>query len=264
MSDYRNYKNAPNRVKECYKRQRINQTYKFAKFCKEKYCKFENKDTFWNIFDKLVNFIDLSDPDINLSNDNHAYQTAESIRRDGHPDWMQLVGLIHDLGKIIYVKGCDEDGTSMETQWALVGDTYITGCKIPDTIVYPEFNKLNPDMNNSLLNTNNGLCKNNIGLDNVICSFGHDEYLYHLLKFNKVNLPKEAYYMIRYHSLYLWHTENEYSHLENNKDKDMKKWVKLFNKYDLYTKEDTVFNNNELREYYKKIVNKYLPNVIYF
>ena len=44
--------------------------------------------------------------------------------------------------------------------------------------------------------------------------------LYRLLKYNKINLPEEAFYIIRYHSLYLWHTENEYEFFENDKIKN--------------------------------------------
>ena len=51
--------------------------------------------------DKLNDLIDESDPDLDLPNIIHAYQTAERIRLD-HPneDWFQLVGLVHDLGKV--------------------------------------------------------------------------------------------------------------------------------------------------------------------
>ena len=51
--------------------------------------------------EKLNDLVDESDPDIDLPNIVHAFQTAEQIRRD-HPDkeWFQLTGLIHDLGKV--------------------------------------------------------------------------------------------------------------------------------------------------------------------
>ena len=55
-------------------------------------------------------------------------------------------------------------------------------------------------------------------MDNCHISYGHDEYLYQLLKFNNINLPNEALYIIRYHSLYLHHRENAYEHLLNDKD----------------------------------------------
>ena len=35
------------------------------------------------------------------------------------------------------------------------------------------------------------------GLDNLMMSWGHDEYLYRFLKFNNAKLPEEALYMIR-------------------------------------------------------------------
>jgi inositol oxygenase len=37
--------------------------------------------------------------------------------------------------------------------------------------------------------------------------------------------------MLRYHSLYPWHKEGSYAWLEDEHDKAMKPWVKLFNKY---------------------------------
>ena len=36
--------------------------------------------------------------------------------------------------------------TGKNKQWAMVGDTFIVGCKIPDTILFPEFNKNNQDI----------------------------------------------------------------------------------------------------------------------
>jgi len=39
--------------------------------------------------------------------------------------------------------------------------------------------------------------------------------------------------MIGFNSLYLWYENNEYEHLKNETDRNMKRGV---NKYDLYTK----------------------------
>ena len=53
---------------------------------------------------KLNELIDESDPDSDLPNIVHAFQTAEKIRADHpHEDWFHLTGLIHDLGKVIYM-----------------------------------------------------------------------------------------------------------------------------------------------------------------
>ena len=61
---------------------------------------FDKQLTFDDIFNHLEKFVDVSDPDITLPNF-YGIQTAEGIRKDGHPDWLQLVGLIH-IGKIMF------------------------------------------------------------------------------------------------------------------------------------------------------------------
>ena len=91
-----------------------------------------------DVFEKLEKFVDISDPDITLPNYFHGIQTAEGIRKDNHPEWLQLVGLIHDIGKIMYLWGCDQDGTSLSEQWGIVGDTFIVGCQLPKKILYQD------------------------------------------------------------------------------------------------------------------------------
>ena len=69
-----------------------------------------------------------------------------------------------------------------EPQWAVVGDTFPVGCKFSDKIVHPEFFELNPDSKNPNYNTPLGIYTQNCGLDKVKMSWGHDEYLYQILK----------------------------------------------------------------------------------
>ncbi len=60
-----------------------------------------------------------------------------TVSPEGHPDWFQLVGLIHDLGKIQFLWGRPEDGLEggeNGKQWSLGGDTWVLGCKLPDTV----------------------------------------------------------------------------------------------------------------------------------
>ena len=201
--------------------------------------------------DNLNSFIDISDPDISLPNSQHMFQAAEKARKLNEPRWFQLVCLVHDMGKIqAFIDNNDEMGLSVKNQWSIVGDTFLLGCKIPNTIVYPEFNHLNIEANECDIY---GIYKPNCGLDDTFVSWGHDEFLYRIICNNKNTLPEEALYIIRYHSLYLWHKENEYSHLENEKDRSMKKWVKRFNKYDLYTKENNPVDIESLKDYYSKL-----------
>ena len=237
---FRNYDKSINESKkDFYNIQRTNLTYNKSKELLNKYCNFTKTENFWNLFFLLDDLIDISDPDTSFPNSHHAIQTAEAIRRDNHPDWMILIGLIHDMGKILYINNDIKNGLSKESQWAIVGDTYLTDMKIPDTIVYPQFNINNEDHIKNLYNNYGEYKYEKVGLDNYVMSFGHDEYMYRLLIANNSSISTEGLYMIRYHSCYLWHTNNEYLEIESEKDREMKPYVKLFNKYDLYSKDDT-------------------------
>ncbi|CAN5418139.1 hypothetical protein BH11BAC3_BH11BAC3_37520 [soil metagenome] len=253
--EYRNYE-SPGRdtVKEFY---RLNHTYQSHDFVVEKrdeYLHFNKKEMpVWEAFNFLNQLVDDSDPDTDLDQFQHLLQTSEAIRRDGHPDWMVLVGLMHDMGKVLCLFG--------EPQWAVVGDTFPVGCAYSNKIVYPEFFKDNPDFDNPLYNTKLGVYKEGCGLRNVNMSWGHDEYVYQMLK---DHIPEEGLYMLRYHSFYAWHREGEYSYLLDDHDKEMEKWVNLFNPYDLYSKNPTPPNWDELKDYYHALVAKYLPATLKF
>ena len=92
-------------------------------------------------------------------------------------------------------------------------------------------------------------------------SWGHDEYVYNMMK---DHLPEQGLYMLRYHSFYPWHREGAYDHLLDDHDREMLKWVKLFNPYDLYSKNPTPPDWNKLKSYYEDLVAKYLPSELCF
>ena len=96
---------------------------------------------------------------------------------------------------------------------------------------------------------------------NVDLSWGHDEYVYHMLK---DYLPEPALYMLRYHSFYAQHREQAYDHLLDDHDREMFKWVRLFNPYDLYSKNPVPPDWNQLRPHYQDLVARYLPEKIKF
>ena len=59
---------------------------------------------------------------------------AITVTQAGMEDWLVLVGLLHDMGKVMYRWGEAEDGMDGSitgNQWALGGDTWVVGCKIP-------------------------------------------------------------------------------------------------------------------------------------
>ena len=62
----------------------------------------------WEAMELLNTLVDASDPDTDATQIEHLLQTAEAMRKDGKPDWMQVTGLIHDLGKLLYF--FDSDG----------------------------------------------------------------------------------------------------------------------------------------------------------
>jgi inositol oxygenase len=253
--EFRNYEEpARESVKEFYRLNHIYQTYDFVMEKKAGFLQFNKKEMpLWNAFDFLNQLVDDSDPDTDLDQFQHLLQTSEAIRRDGHPEWMVLVGLFHDMGKVLCLFN--------EPQWAVVGDTFPVGCAYSDKVVYSEYFKDNPDYTNTTYQTKYGIYEPNCGLRNVHLSWGHDEYVYNMMK---DYLPEPALYMLRYHSFYAQHRENAYEHLMDEHDHEMFKWVQLFNPYDLYSKNPTPPNWNELKPYYYDLVAKYLPASLKF
>ncbi len=256
---YRNYA-APqvsetlDRVREFYRQNHAHQTYDFGQAKRAEFLSFNRqKMTPWAALDYLNTLVDDSDPDIALPQIDHLLQTAEAMRADGQPDWMVLTGFIHDLGKVLCLFG--------EPQWAVVGDTFPTGCAYSPKIVYSEFFAANPDMLRPELQTKHGIYTPHCGLENVQMSWGHDEYLYHLLK---AYLPQEALYMIRFHSFYAWHREGDYAHLCNSQDQAMLPWVLKFNPYDLYSKNPNRPLLAAVKPYYEDLMAKYLPTSLQF
>ena len=61
----------------------------------------------WAAMEKLNTLVDDADVDTSATQIEHLLQTAEAIRRDGKPEWMQVVGVVHDLGKLLYFLGSE-------------------------------------------------------------------------------------------------------------------------------------------------------------
>jgi len=236
-------------VKEFY---RLNHTYQTREFVLAKQREFGNlgrtRMGIWEAMEYLNTLVDDSDPDTDLPQIEHLLQTAEACRRDGQPRWFILTGLVHDLGKILCLWG--------EPQWAVVGDTFPVGCAYSPKIVFHGFFAANPDSAVPQYQTKLGVYEEGCGLDKVDMSWGHDEYMYRVAK---DYLPEEARYMIRYHSFYPAHQEDEYTYLMNERDKTIFKWVREFQKYDLYSKSPVRPDLQEIRPYYEQLIAEYFP-----
>jgi len=253
--EFRNYDNSKRHdiVQEFYRNNHIKQSYDFVKSKRAEYGPLNKRSmTIWEVIELLDTIVDDSDPDTDVPNSLHDFQTAEAIRAKWpEHDWFHLVGLLHDLGKILCCFG--------EPQFCVVGDTFPLGCKFSDKVVFPEFFKENPDYNHPSYSTEKGVYEDGCGLSNVMMSYGHDEYMYNVLVGNNCKIPEQGLYMIRFHSFYAWHKEGQYKWMEDEKDKEMLPWVLEFNKFDLYTKSDKLPNPKELRPYYQSLIDKYCP-----
>jgi len=240
---------APPVVQEFYRQNHKYQTREFVLQKKREYLPLDKRRmSIWQAMEFLNTLVDDSDPDTNLSQIEHLLQTSEAIRKDGRPRWFILTGLIHDLGKILCLFG--------EPQWAVVGDTFPVGCAYSDKIVFPKFFADNPDFKNPKYRAPLGVYQEGCGLANVDLSWGHDEYLYHVVK---DYLPAEALYMIRYHSFYPWHKEGAYHQFMDDQDRKMLPWVNEFNPYDLYSKSAERPDVAKVKPFYDELIAEYFP-----
>jgi len=249
-AQFRNYSSsAPLAVLEFYKQNHALQTLEFVRRKKREYASLSKLRTgVWHAMETLNALVDDSDPDTNLSQIEHGLQTAEMLRRDGKPRWLILTGLIHDLGKILCAYG--------EPQWAVVGDTFPVGCAWSDKVVFPEFFADNPDSQVAEYQTRLGIYDQRCGLARVDMSWGHDEYLYYVMK---PYLPEEALYVIRFHSFYAAHKEGAYEYLMDDRDLKMMPWVREFSSYDLYSKSNERPDPATLRPYYETFIAEFFP-----
>ncbi|KAH6866276.1 hypothetical protein BKA70DRAFT_1453690 [Coprinopsis sp. MPI-PUGE-AT-0042] len=125
-ASFRDYESACDRDKNFYKEQHEKQTVEFnikarVNFKTQK----RGRMGVWEAIELLNTIVDDSDPDTSMSQIEHLLQTAEAIRSDGKPEWMQMAGLVHDLGKLLLIFGS-------EGQWDVVGDTPpLTSLKLP-------------------------------------------------------------------------------------------------------------------------------------
>jgi inositol oxygenase len=252
-AEFRNYDAAvvPT-VAQFYKANHEGQTLAFVRAKEKQYLGLtRGKKSIWEAAEFLNTLVDESDPDTDLSQIEHLLQTAEAIRKDGHPRWMILTGFIHDLGKVLCLYG--------EPQWAVVGDTFPVGCAYSDRIVFPEYFAGNPDTLVPEYQTLCGIYEPSCGLSNVHMSWGHDAYIARVVE---NYLPEPALYMLRYHSFYSAHQQGAYRHLMSKHDEEMFEWVLKFNPYDLYSKGAAKPKVNEIRPYYEDLIAEFFPDKI--
>jgi inositol oxygenase len=236
-------------VKAFYQLNHRHQTLSFAKSASDRFTALDRRRMgVWQAAKFLDTLVDDSDPDTELSQLAHLLQTAEAIRAAGQPEWFQLAGLVHDLGKVLCLYG--------EPQWAVVGDTFPLGCRFDERVVFHEFFRENPDWSHPVYSTPCGVYEPGCGLAAVQMSWGHDEYLFQVMR---GFLPECSLYILRYHSFYAAHSQGAYDHLMNATDREMFHWVREFQAFDLYSKANAPPDVQELAPYYQALIDRHLP-----
>jgi inositol oxygenase len=192
--------------------------------------------------------VDESDPDMEHEPQlMHAIQCAMGAKTSGLPEWAVVIGFIHDVGKLLVKLGL--------RQPFVVGDMWPVGCAPSPDIVCSEFFAENPDSTHPVYGTKLGMYEEGCGLDNLVMSFGHDEYLYRVLldgvKDGGCSLPPEALHPVRYHSAYVIHTAGAYDYFLNDRDREWMPILWAFRDHiDLYTKHGEIEN-----------LDRYLPEI---
>ena len=246
---FRDYAAAQPGVREFYRLNHAHQTVDFVRGKREEYLPLRRRRmSVWRAFDALAELVDESDPDLGLSQQGHALQTAEALRAAGAEPWLVLTGFVHDLGKVLCLFG--------EPQWAVVGDTFPVGCAYDPRVVHADLFAANPDAAVPAYRTPLGIYEAGCGLDALLLSWGHDEYLYHVLR---PYLPAPALAVVRYHSFYAWHREGAYAAFLAPGDAEKRAAVRRFNPFDLYSKSDERPDWRALRPYYEALVAERLP-----
>ncbi len=291
--NFRNYDNK-NKVENTYKKMLENHTVQYLNDMKNKFIP-SKKYNIWDIIAQFNSIIDESDPDSDLPQIVHAYQTAESIKNKflnndftlkeiniktlfSKNEWNNLPEkykneyetTLHKYYNSIkywdwlYLIGFIHDlGKIMLCnnfgeleQWSVVGDTFPLGQKLDKSYNY-EKNNFHHKNNDLLYDTYQNYC----GFESVKMNWGHDEYLASVLEINNCKIPKEGIYIIRFHSFYSWHTPNNsirgYENLANNYDWYMLPLLKLFQKSDLYSKSRDIPSENEIIINLSPLIKKY-------
>ncbi|XVE61178.1 hypothetical protein DITRI_Ditri06bG0018600 [Diplodiscus trichospermus] len=227
-------------VEQHYQLSHINQTNDFVKRIREEYKKLDKAEMgIWESCELLNEVIDDSDPDLDEPQIQHLLQSAEAIRKDyPNEDWLHLTALIHDLGKILVLPKFGK-----LAQWAVVGDTFPVDEFAVHKLFCLQYSKGKPRFQHPKFNTKNGVYSEGCGLDKAA-------------KENGSTLPSAGLFIIRYHSFYPLHKHGAYTQSMNKEDKENMKWLKVFNKYDLYSKSKVLVNVEEVKPYYESLIAK--------
>lgn len=149
--------------------------------------------------------------------------------------------------------------------WTVCAHSRILGCKTVENATLSEFRCLNPDEAEEKYRSDTGVYDTNCGLENVLLLWIGSEYILRMLEYNEVELPDEAFAVLRRFALKDWHTKQQYRILTNDGDHDALPFVRDFNDLRRDAKR-MIYTSQELTEsecnvlwnsYYARIAKKF-------
>lgn len=261
----RDYADAPASVKRFYRNQRRGVTAEMTLKDRKAFLPLrKGKLSMWGLIQRARKYADGSDPDHIKAQLLHLYGAAKKAQDKKMPDWFVLTCLIHDGGKFL-----------MEwiPEHRVVGDTFPHLVRPgAEEIFFSEF-KYNSDWKIVNAKGKSGFYKPKCGLDEMLMTWGHDEYLFHMvfnwLKENAEFVKKSwkcsaleirlMLYMIRFHSFYAFHRQGGYRQLWSKTDAKLRPYLRIFSMFDLYSKPDRLPAIKVLDKEFKPLVNKFFP-----
>ena len=208
------------------------QTVEYVQYKREKYLKFDTccMSLQEALLEKARLVVTDSDDAERKSVESTCFQRAEWFRRHGYADWIQFTALIYELGRVLRVldlslAGLDDD---IEHDWTVASQSWVVGCSPPTSINFIEYQYLNPDSTSPAYSSLQGMYDSFCGMENVLLTWSAQQYMSELLHYNKVDLPSEAFSMIRLSSLDVWHSKREYLHLTRDMDENILPFVADF------------------------------------
>ena len=202
------------------------------------------------------------------------FRTAEKARVDGHPDWFQLVAILHELGRVAKVLqdsltsnncgcgNCNDDkceiekncvnsnkmtSVSGEYDWTIASRSRIVGCPPSTGTNFNEFHCLDPDrFSQTYQSSSTGMYTAKCGImRNANLAWTGPEYMYHVLRRAHTNLPDVALAVLRLYPLGDWYMHGKYSELEDELDTNIREYVKEFDRFRRTVRDDVFSGIND-------------------
>jgi hypothetical protein len=156
------------------------------------------------------------------------FAMAEAARAEDFPDWIQVIALIHELGRVASLFS-DEIKEGRSLDWTISCAARVVGIHPPNHCSFSTFRHLDPDTQR--YNDVHPIYRRHCGLRNTHLTWTGPEYLYHILQLNNTRLCDEALSVLRLFPLRCWHAyKSEYTDILADDDEFIKPTVNEFDR----------------------------------